>query len=359
MKRSIVFGFAIMLVVVAGWLLWHQSSGVKLPQQGESVPTTVTVSEATGQVVAPEQVTQTPPETLMRKEIQITEGVKHSVPLDEIVTGCPGIDCIPSIDQPKYENTNTASEWLRDDDLGLQLVKDGVARFYPYRILVSHEIVNDTIGGERVLVTYCPLCFTGIVFDPLVEDSRVEFGVSGKLRNSNLIMYDRATNSLWSQVTGEAIVGEQTGSQLKIIPSDITKFGLFQAAHPQGEVLSRDTGRPFASYSSVPYGGDLTDIPPFLPLSHEDDRLPETAYVLGVVLDDSASLSGRQAKAYHVDAVKQAGSFTDTIGRATVTVAYEAASDSVTVTSNGERLPTIPAFWFSWVATHPETALYP
>ena len=320
------------LVVGVGWLLWSRSGSVDIPRGGEPQPTTVAINGRP-------------------KDIQITNEVKHSVPLDEIVTGCPSVDCIPSIDDPQYESPAEASEWLREDDLGLQLVVDGVARFYPYRILVSHEIVNDTINGQRALVTYCPLCFTGIVFDPLVGEDRVEFGVSGKLRNSNLIMYDRKTNSLWSQVTGEAIVGEQTGNQLSIIPSDITKFGLFAEAHSRGEVLSRDTGRPFASYSSVPYGGDLTDIPPFFPLTHEDDRLPETAYVLGVVLDGVA-------KAYHFDAVKQAGSFADTIGETAVQVAYDAGSDSVTITSAGERLPAVPAFWFSWVATHPETELY-
>jgi len=145
---------------------------------------------------------------LVRK-IAITDGVRHSIPLDEILSGGPPKDGIPSIDKPKFISIRDADEWLKEEnELGLALQIDGVKRFYPYRILVGHEIVNDIINGKRVLITYCPLCFTGIVFDPLIhvfsktsareQSERVEFGVSGKLWNSNLLMYDRKTDTLWS-----------------------------------------------------------------------------------------------------------------------------------------------------------------
>lgn len=301
------------------------------------------------------------------KEIMITNGVRHTIALTEIVDGCPSKDCIPSIDNPVFESVAAASDWLKDDDIGLALSYEGVNRFYPYRILVMHEIVNDTIpasqgpsgeggNGKRVLVTYCPLCFTGIVFDPLVDGARVEFGVSGKLWNSNLLMYDRKTDTLWSQITGEAVVGERAGAELKTIRSDITKFGLWKNANPSGEVLSRKTGRPFASYERIPYGGDLTDIKPFFPVSNRDARLPETAYILGILIDG-------KAKAYHFDAVKSAGTVFDTFAGRTLRVEYNASLDTVDlfeVKDNGEEteLTAIPAFWFSWAATYPNTELF-
>ena len=284
-----------------------------------------------------------------------TDGIKHSIPLEEIVQGCPGKDCIPSIDNPVFESREDAKQWLKDDDLGLALTYEGAERFYPYRILVSHEIVNDTIEGKRVLITYCPLCFTGIVFDPLVAGEQVLFGVSGKLWNSNLLMYDKKTESLWSQITGEAVVGPLTGAELKVIPSDITKFGLWHKAHPNGESLSRNTGRLFASYDSIPYGGDLTDIKPFFPVSLRDARLPETAYILGILLDG-------KAKAYHFDAVKRVGKLEDVFAGHSLLVEYQAEIDSIRILDKKpdgsiERIAPVPAFWFSWVAVHPDTEL--
>jgi len=295
------------------------------------------------------------PRQVVEKEIMITDGVKHTIPLSEILSGCPSKDCIPSIDNPVFESVNDATDWLDPDDIGISLSIDGIERFYPYRILVSHEIVNDTINGKRVLVTYCPLCFTGIVFDPLVAGKRVEFGVSGKLWNSNLLMYDRETETLWSQVTAEAVLGEQTGAQLDIISSDITKFGLWSTKHPNGESLSRDTGRAFSSYEFIPYGGDLTDIKPFFPLSSRDSRLPETAFVLGIVIDG-------QAKAYHFDAVKLAGKIEDSFAGRLIVAEYKAETDAVRIFEKKddgtlERLTSIPVFWFSWAATYPETEL--
>lgn len=307
------------------------------------------------QVMVPDATEPTETLVVEDREIFITDGVKHSVPLDEIVQGCPGKDCIQSIDSPVYESISDASEWLGEEDIGLALQRGGIERFYPYRILVAHEIVNDRINGERVLVTYCPLCFTGIVFDPTVAGEQVEFGVSGMLRNSNLLMYDRASDSLWSQVSGEAVLGERTGSMLTMIPSDITMFGLWSKAHPNGDVLSRNTGRPFASYRSIPYGGDLRDIKPFFPLSNKDDRLPETTFVLGIVING-------EARAYQFDAVKKRGVLVETFAGRSLVIEYLASEDAVRIfdTTDGtrSRLSPVPVFWFSWAATHPDTSLW-
>lgn len=156
---------------------------------------------------------------------QEREGTKHSIPLGEIKSGGPPKDGIPSIDKPNFISIKEAEGFLKESDPGIAINIEGEKRFYPFKILVWHEIVNDMIKGKRVLVTYCPLCLTGIVFDPVVKGERVEFGVSGKLWNSNLLMYDRKTDSLWSQVLGEAVVGEMVGTKLAVVPSDIIQFG--------------------------------------------------------------------------------------------------------------------------------------
>jgi len=153
---------------------------------------------------------------IVTKEIMVTNDVKHSVDLDEILGGGPPKDGIPSIDDPKFISIAKA-DFINDEEPGIAVSISGIDRFYPFQILVWHEIVNDTFDGQRVLVTYCPLCLSGIVFDPLVSGERVEFGTSGKLWQSNLVMYDRKTDSYWSQVLGDAIVGEMTGTSLKVL----------------------------------------------------------------------------------------------------------------------------------------------
>lgn len=160
----------------------------------------------TGQpFVEPANITENQLPTSSRA-VNVTNGVRHSVPLAEIIGGGPEKDGIPSIDEPKFVSITDAT-FLSDDELGIAVTLRDTAKFYPFQILVWHEIVNDEIEGQRILVTYCPLCRSGIVFDPLVSGERVEFGTSGKLWNSNLVMYDRKTDSLWSQILGEAIVG--------------------------------------------------------------------------------------------------------------------------------------------------------
>ncbi|MBI3684828.1 DUF3179 domain-containing protein [Candidatus Azambacteria bacterium] len=295
------------------------------------------------------------------KGIMITDGVKHSVPLDEIIGGGPSKDGIPSIDKPKFVVLAEANSFLKDSEPGIALEMGGVSRFYPFQILVWHEIVNDTIGGTRVLVTYCPLCLSGIVFDPAVNGERVEFGTSGKLWNSNLVMYDRKTDSLWSQILGEAIVGEMTGMKLAVLPSDMIRFGDFKKLHPEGSVLSRDTGTT-RFYGQDPYGDYYTTPGTYFPVGKKDARLNEKDFVLGVVVNG-------KAKAYWPEAVKKAGEVTDRFEGKDIVARYEKEVDAVRLfsaeggsASGGEkklvRINSFGAFWFSWVAAHPETELY-
>lgn len=311
-----------------------------LPKGGETKKETVTVDNGN--------------QTFSTKEIMITDGVKHSVPLDEILGGGPPKDGIPSIDNPKFVSLADASKFLNDSEPGIALSINDTARFYPFQILVWHEIVNDTVDGQRVLVTYCPLCLSGIVFDPVVNGERVEFGTSGKLWNSNLVMYDRKTDSLWSQILGEAIVGEMTSTQLKVLPSDMTRFGEFKKQHPKGSVLSRDTGAT-RFYGQDPYGDYYTSPGTYFPVGKKDDRLGEKDFVLGIVVNG-------KAKAYWPEAVKKAGEITDQFEGKEITARYEKEIDAVRLfekKADGtvERINPFGAFWFSWVAAHPDTKL--
>ncbi len=288
------------------------------------------------------------------RKIMITNGVKHSIPLDTVIGGGPSKDGIPPIDHPKFISVEEASKQLSDSEPGIALEINNVRRFYPFQILVWHEIVNDTIDGKRVLITYCPLCLSGIVFNPVVAGEQVEFGTSGKLWNSNLVMYDRKTDSLWSQILGEAIVGEMTGMRLEILSSDQIRFGDWKKLHPGGEVLSRDTGAT-RFYGQDPYSGYYTKPGIFFPVDKTDSQLPEKEFILGIVVNG-------KAKAYWPPAVKKIGRFEDTFAGKTIVAEYEKDIDAVRLfekKSNGELLRINPfgAFWFSWVAAHPDTEL--
>lgn len=298
------------------------------------------------------------PLLISKREVQVTDGVKHTVPLREILGGGPVKDGIPSIDEPIFESVSDAAEWLDDDDIGILINMDGVVRYYPFPILVRHEIVNDVVKGKRVLVTYCPLCLSGIVFDPVVGGERVEFGTSGKLWNSNLVMYDRKSDTYWSQVLGEAIKGEFAGASLAVLPSDQIQFSEIQKSFPSAEVLSRKAGS-YASfrYSSDPYGDYYTtndDI--YFPLNNVDNRLENKDFVLGILIDG-------KTKAYYPPAIKAKGEIEDAFAGKTLIVRYESSIDAVRIfekKADGEleRINPFANFWFSWVAVHPDTELY-
>ena len=211
-----------------------------------------------------------------------TDFTRTAVPLSEVISGGPGKDGIPSIDDPKFVEPADAVSWIDADEPVVLLASASSARLYPLQLLTFHEIVNDTFEGRPVAVTFCPLCNASIVFDRRVDDRVLAFGTTGLLRHSDLVMYDRTTESWWQQFTGEAIVGEMTGRTLDVVPSSIVSFREATAAYPDARVLSRDTGfsRP---YGQNPYPGyDRVGQRPFLFRGETDGRLPAMARVLGV-----------------------------------------------------------------------------
>jgi hypothetical protein len=210
---------------------------------------------------------------------------KHSVPLQEIRSGGPPKDGIPPVDRPRFIGSEAAARWLDAREPVIVFERAGDVRAYPLQILMFHEIVNDTVGGSPVAVTFCPLCNASIVFDRRVAGTVLDFGTTGKLRKSDLVMYDRQTESWWQQFTGKGIVGAYRDAVLKQLPSTIASFGDFREAHPEGRVLSRETGftRP---YGRNPYRGyDRIGDTPFLFSDPVDPRLPAMERVLGVQRD--------------------------------------------------------------------------
>lgn len=207
------------------------------------------------------------------------------IDLDEIIAGGPPPDGIPPIDDPQYVSVEEADEWIGDSEPVLVLERDGQARAYPVQIMTYHEIVNDTLAGDPVLVTYCPLCNSGLAFDPTVRGQTLDFGTSGRLWQSNLVMYDRQTQSLWSQFTGQAVVGPLLEETLDRLPLGLVSWADFRAAHPDGDVLSRDTGYN-RDYGSNPYVNYDSSSSPFLFRGPTDDTLPQMARVVAFGQDD-------------------------------------------------------------------------
>ncbi len=329
---------------------------------------------------------------------------------DEIISGGPPPDGIPPIDDPKFLAPDRVS-FLDPNEPVLAVEVGEVAKAYPIRIMMWHEIVNDRFGDTPVVVTYCPLCNTGIAFErPVVDGELLDFGTSGKLYNSNLVMYDRQTGTYWAQATGQAILGPLMLEQLRFIPAQLLSWGDWRVAHPAGLVLSTDTGVE-RDYGANPYAGyDGTD-QPFLFVGEPDPRLPATAHVLGIAGDTDAL-----AIPFEELASTQRGGWAATnveVGKARVAVFWKAgtssALDAPTVSGgrdvgaavgyipivggrrltfraeggaiaddqtgstwsiSGEALSgplagtkldaavAIDSFWFDWAAFHPETGIW-
>ena len=320
--------------------------------------------------------------------IMETDGLKHLIPLDKIRGGGPPKDGIPSIDNPVFANVDN-SQFMSNSDTVIGLEIDGEAKAYPLFILVWHEIVNDEIGGVPVSVTYCPLCYTNQVFERIIDGNTVEFGTSGKLYNSNLLMYDRFTESYWSQALGMAVTGELTGYKLNLVPFDVITWGDWKTLHPDTLVLTTDTGH-IRSYATDPYGNYYTEPRIMFPVEHKDDRMHPKEIILGfnyenvykaykqsdvesmIVINDNiddnhvmlVSLFSENTRAFdrNLDGIVLDFEYVENKILDTQTNSewnYDGLSISGQYLGKQlERLPMEPGFWFEWVAFHPETLVY-
>ncbi|MBI2401499.1 MAG: DUF3179 domain-containing protein [Gemmatimonadetes bacterium] len=244
-----------------------------------------------------------------------TDFSRHTVPLDEIVSGGPPKDGIPAIDRPRFVSVGDADRWLAGREPVVVLELGGEVKAYPLQILIWHEIVNDVVGGVPVTVTYCPLCNTALAFDRRLDDQVLDFGTTGRLRRSDLVMYDRQTESWWQQATGEGIVGSYAGRKLEFISAPVVNWNRFKQSYPGGRVLSRETGfeRP---YGRNPYAG--YDDPKGSPIAaffrgRLDDRLPAMERVVGVEV-------GGQSVAYPFAALMTKRVVNDVVGGRAIAV---------------------------------------
>ena len=276
-----------------------------------------------------------------------------TVPIEEIRVGNPKRDGIPAIDNPKFLSVQNAGFMSADEQvIGVEI--NGEAKAYPLKILTWHEIVNDSLGGEPIVVSYCPLCRSAYVFDRKVKGQVLTFGVSGLLYNSNVIMYDRQTESLWSQVATEAIDGELRGAELQqVATATSTTWEQWQSQHPDTRVLSRNTGYR-RNYERSPYGDYDSSRDIMFPVTERSDRFHPKTLVAGVEVDGNF-------KAYPLPELKQVkGSrLQDEFAGKKLIVRWNTESQSVQVSDiQGRTIPVNVLYWFAWYAFHPETEVF-
>jgi hypothetical protein len=275
------------------------------------------------------------------------------IPIDKIERGGPPKDGIPAIDRPKFVAPDKAG--LQPDDRVLGLSYQGMAKAYPVRILNWHEVVNDQFGDTPVAITYCPLCGTGIAFDARVSDRRLNFGVSGLLYNSDVLLYDRGTESLWSQLKQLSVSGKLKGARLTALPLEHTSWADWRARYPATRVLATDTG--FArDYGRDPYAGYERIQRLMFAVEHRDDRFELKEWVLGV------EISGvRKAYPFSVleRAVSSGGELQDTVGNRPLFIRFDRQHRTAQAFDAQRRpLPAVMSFWFAWVAFFPDTEVY-
>jgi hypothetical protein len=278
---------------------------------------------------------------------------RHSIPIDDIYDGGPGKDGIPAILKPKFISANEAEQSLLDKtDRILGVVYQGQAKAYPIKIMNWHEIVNDRIGGASRVVTYCPLCGTGMVFDTQVNGRKLTFGVSGLLYQSDMLLYDHQTESLWSQIKSEAVTGSMTGARLKLLSSTHTTWGAWKTKYPDTLVLSSDTGYR-RDYDRDPYQGYENSERLMFGVNATSRKYHPKEKVIGIKL-------GKITKAYPFSELSKVKSpIRDTLGKTPLRIFYDHKSRTAIIRDEKNReIPSVVGFWFAWYTFHPETLIY-
>lgn len=285
---------------------------------------------------------------ILREFFELTDDEQSDYPLAEIFQGCPRPDCIPAIDQPQFIPVAEVS-YLEADDLVIAYSSGKESRVYPTRILDFHEIVNDTVDGKAIAITYCPLCGTGVAFSREVDGNILRLGVSGVLHGSDLVLYDEESRSLWQQITGKSFAGRRRGQQLENLPVTMTTWGRWKKEHPDSIVLlspnlkgisyKKDQYRGYQESERVMFGGK------------QDPRLHPKRVVHGFAVDTAAVA---------LDAIMltKAGSHKFKLSEEEYIIS-EAADGSVQVKhlATGKTFQPLRTFWFAWYTFHPDTGL--
>lgn len=300
----------------------------------------------------------------LNQEIKtLPDGTKYIVHPSKIQSGGPpkggiGIDRgIPALDERniKFVTMKEANEWIAENELVLALQYKGVKRVYPLQILVWHEIANDIVAGDPLLITYCPLCGSGIAYKRSItvdrEQKTAKFGTSGKLYQSNLVMYDDLTDTYWQQIEGKAIHGELTGQELQEISTDTVAWRDWKRLHSDAEVLSQETGIS-RNYGRDPYGNYYENSFLLFPVENEDKLIHPKTIIFGIEVEG-------KYKAYKEEDLVKFGRIEDEVNGIKVRVERdEAGVVKITRLDTNEEVVKERDMWFAWYAFHPETELY-
>lgn len=277
-----------------------------------------------------------------------------SVPASEIKSGGPPRDGIPALTDPDFIPVDSA-DYLDPDDRVMGVVIDNQAKAYPIPILNWHEIVNDKIGNQSFAVTYCPLCGSGVVFASNAgEDNALNFGVSGLLYNSDVLLFDRQTESLWSQLKGEAISGKLKGTKLPTLPVLHTTWRDWKSRYPDSVVLDEDTGYKRIDYDRDPYQGYSRSRRVHFDVEHKaPTNYHPKEKVLGVEIDG-------HFKAYPFEELSEHGQerFTDTMADKEIEIVWNEDERSARARMHDQLIPATVAFWFAWFTFHPDTEVF-
>ena len=274
-----------------------------------------------------------------------------TIPEEEVFKGGPPKDGIPSIDKPSFVIAEDSTQ-LKDSDLVLGITLNGVSKAYPLPIMNWHEIVNDQFGHLPVVVTFCPLCGSGMAFESTIDGRHLTFGVSGLLYNSDVLLYDRETESLWSQLKSSAVTGFYKTTQLTPVLMQHTTWAHWRTQYPNTLVLSFDTG--FSrNYSRNPYENYENIEQTYFPVKFRAKGLHPKEKVIGLTING-------KAKAWPLIELRKAGSVVkDNVGGQSVTVRFNEKYESAHIVNNqGKALSSVTLFWFAWAAFHPETELF-
>jgi hypothetical protein len=275
------------------------------------------------------------------------------VPPKEILWGGVPRDGIPAINNPIFVGPAEA-DFLSDSDRVLGLTRNGVTKAYPIRIMDRHEIVNDWFGDEPIVVTYCPLCFSGMAFKATIGGGARRFGVSGLLYNSDVLLYDYETDSLWSQIMSTAISGPMKGTDIEAVTVAHTTWRDWKARHPDTQVLTVNAILDFR-YTSDPYARYQSTDRLMFPVARENGAYRNKERVLGLTIDGAH-------KAYPFRELRATGKskVEDVVAGKRVTIEWHESDDYARVLdANGTELPSVIVYWFAWYAFHPSTIVFP
>ncbi len=270
---------------------------------------------------------------------------------EKIFSGGPPKDGIPAILNPKFESASEAS-WLKSTDLVTGVEIEGVFKAYPLRILVWHEAVNDKVGNKPIMVSYCPLCGSTLIFDREVDSEELTFGISGLLYQSDVLFYDHQNLSLWSQLEMKAISGPKAGTEMEVLPSVLATWSEWKKKHPNTLVLSKDTG--FSrDYDNMPYGGYENSTNLMFPVENSDDRYHPKEKVLVVISSDNV------AKAYAFKELNKVKTpLNDKVGLDEITIKFNSGEFVSAYDNAGNPIKSFVTYWFAWYTFRPDTLVF-